>query len=89
MLKSQQRQLVDRFLQSRTLPEPLTNEFVYALKEVLSGLVKVVVKTPDLQEVLLTGGSPCTVQEMKKRFEDYLGELAKGKDLGKVRIVIE
>jgi Family of unknown function (DUF6079) len=30
-----------------------------------------------------------TVQEMKKRFEDYLSELAKGKDLSKVRIIIE
>ena len=62
LLKSQQRHLADRFLRSRTLPKPLTNEFIYAVKEVLSGLVKVVVKTPDLQKVLLAGGSPCSTR---------------------------
>lgn len=89
LLKSEQRQLVDEFLSSRILPNPLTNEFIYAVKEVLSGLAKVVVKTQDLQKVLITGGSPCTVQEMKKRFDDYLNDLARGKDLSKVRIVVE
>jgi predicted ATPase len=89
LLKTEQRQLVDGFLASRILPNPLTNEFIHAIKEVLSGLAKVVVNTQDLQKVLLAGGSPCTVQEMKKRFDDYLGDLARGKDLSKVRIVVE
>lgn len=89
LLKTEQRQLVDEFLVSRILPNPLTNEFIHAVKEVLSGLAKVVVKMQDLQKVLLAGGSPCTVQEMKKRFDDYLGDLARGKDLSKVRIVVE
>ncbi len=31
----------------------------------------------------------CTLQQMNKQFENYLRELAKGKDLGKVRIVLE
>lgn len=89
LLKTEQRQLVDEFLSSRILPNPLTNEFIYAVKEVLSGLAKVVVKTQYLQKVLLAGGSPCTVQEMKKRFDEYLNDLARGKDLSKVRIVVE
>jgi predicted ATPase len=89
LLKSEQRLLVDEFLMSHILPNPLTNEFIGAVREVLSGLAKVVVKTQDLQKVLLAGGSPCTVQEMKKRFEDYLSDLAKGKDLSKVRIIVE
>lgn len=89
LLKSEQRQLVDEFLTSHILPNPLTNEFIGAVREVLSGLAKVVVKTQDLQKVLLAGGSPCTVQEMKKRFDDYLSNLAKGKDLSKVRIIVE
>jgi hypothetical protein len=29
------------------------------------------------------------MDEMKKRFDEYLKNLAKGQDLGKVRIVIE
>ncbi len=49
----------------------------------------VVVKTDDLRTALLTGGSPATVPEMKKRFEGYIDEKAKGLDPGKVRIVLE
>ena len=89
LLKSEQRQLIDEFLASQALPNPLTNEFIGAVREVLSGLAKVIVKTEDLQKVLLAGGSPCTVQEMKKRFDDYFGQLTKGKDASKVRIIIE
>ncbi len=32
---------------------------------------------------------PLADQEMKKRFEEYLDELTKGKEPGKVRIVLE
>jgi len=56
---------------------------------VLSGLVKVVVKTEDLREALLKDGSPATPEEMKRRFEEYLDELTKGNEPGKVRIVLE
>ncbi len=89
LLTSPKKQLIDVFLESEVLPEPLTDEFIRAIQEVLSGLKKVVVKTADLQKALLTGGSPCTVQEMKKRFEDYINELTKGKDSSKVRIIVE
>ncbi len=89
LLKPAQRELLDRFLASRVLPEPITTEFIQAVKEVLSGLAKVVVKPGDLQRVLLAGGSPCTVEEMKNRFNEYLNELTRGKDLSRVRMVVE
>jgi hypothetical protein len=60
-----------------------------ALSEVLSGLQKVPIKIADLRAVLLSGGSPVTPAEMKQRFEDYLDQLTKGKEPGKVRIVLE
>jgi hypothetical protein len=47
------------------------------------------VKIADLRAALLSGGSPVTPAEMKKRFEEYLDELTKGKEPGKVRIVLE
>jgi hypothetical protein len=42
-----------------------------------------------LRDGLLAGGSPATPAEMKKRFEEYLDQLTKGKEPGKVRIVLE
>jgi hypothetical protein len=89
LLKPEPRKLVDAFLKERKLPDELSQDFIHALQEVLSGLVKVAVKTADLRAALLKGGSPATPAEMKKRFEEYLDELTKGNEPGKVRIVLE
>ena len=37
----------------------------------------------------ISGGSPATLAEMRKRFEEYLDGLTKGKEPAKVRVVIE
>jgi len=89
LLKPEPRKLVDAFLEQRKLPDELTPEFIHALQEVLSGLTRVTVKIEDLRHALLAGGSPATPAEMRKRFEEYLDELTKGKEPGKVRIVLE
>jgi hypothetical protein len=62
---------------------------VHALQEVLRGLFKVTVRAEDLQQALQATGGPATPAEMKKRFEDYIDQLTKGKDPAKVRIVLE
>src|SRR4030095_6604536 len=89
LLKPTSRKLLDPFLQGRALPGELTNDFILAMQEVLSGLIPVTVKTDNLRAALLAGGSPAAPAEMKKRFETYLDELSKGKEPGKVRIVLE
>jgi hypothetical protein len=89
LLRPEARRMVDMFLQDSTLPGELTQEFILAMQEVLSGLIKVPVKIGNVRAALLAGGSPVTPTEMKKRFEDYLNELTKGKEPSKVRIVLE
>jgi hypothetical protein len=89
LLKPADRKHVDAFIKKRALPGSIGKDFVDALAEVLSGLLKVGVKMDDLRRELLAGGSPATLAEIKKRFDDYMDNLAKGKELGKVRIVIE
>jgi hypothetical protein len=89
LLKPEPKKLVNGFIKKRELPDDLGQDFIHALSEVLSGLQKVPVKTADLRAALLSGGSPATPAEMKKRFEEYLDELTKGKEPGKVRIVLE
>ncbi len=89
LLKPEPRKLVDGFIKKRTLPDDLDQDFIHALQEVLSGLTKVSVKITDLRDALLAGGSPATPAEMRKRFEEYLDGLSKGKEPGKVRIVLE
>jgi len=89
LLKPRPRKLVDGFIKKRALPDDLDGEFVQAVKEALSGLIQVSVNTDDLRAALLSGGSPATLSEMKKRFEEYLDGLAKGKEPGKVRIILD
>jgi len=89
LLKPEPRKLVDGFIKKRTLPDDLDQDFIHALQEALSGLIKVPVKIADLRDALLSGGSPATPAEMRKRFEEYLDGLIKGKEPGKVRIVLE
>ncbi len=89
LLKAESRKLVDGFIKERALPEDLDQDFIHALQEALSGLSKVSVKIADLRGALLSGGSPATPAEMRKRFEEYLDQLTKGKEPGKVRIVLE
>lgn len=89
LLKDEARTRIDTFIKDKRLPDDLSQDFIQALKEVLSGLIKVSVNSEELRKALLSGGSPATPAEMKKRFEDYLDQLTKGKEPGKVRIVLE
>ena len=47
----------------------MSQDFIDALREALSGLIKVAMTPEDLRTALLKGGSPVTPAEMKKRFE--------------------
>jgi len=89
LLKQEPRKLIDSFIKERKLKTDLDQEFIHALQEVLSGLTKVSVKLNDLRTALLSGGSPVTTSEMKKRFEEFLDQVTKGKEPAKVRIVLD
>ncbi len=89
LLKTDDRNRVETFITSHRLPQPLDNDMVHALREVLSGLQKVSVRLVDLQQVLQNGGGPATPEEIKKRFNEYIDSLTCGKDPAKIRIVLE
>ena len=89
LLKPKPHKIVDSFIKKRALPDDPDQDFIHAMKEALSGLTKVSVKIVELRDALLLGGSPATPTEMRKRFDEYLEGLTKGKEPGKVRIVVE
>ena len=62
------------FMESRTLPDPISPAFVKALQDALTGLEKVAVTETDLREALEQGGTPCTVKEFRGRFDAYVTE---------------
>jgi hypothetical protein len=89
LLSPKARKLVDAILKKKALPDEIGQDLLQALQEALSGLIKVVITSDDLRAALLAGGSPVTAAEMKKRFEEFLADRTKGKEPGKVRIVVE
>ena len=89
LLKPEPRAQVNRFVEQGSLPDEIDEDLIEALKDVLSGLQKVSITAGDLRDALLSGGSPATPAEIKERFDAYLDGLVKGKDAGKVRIVLE
>jgi len=89
LLKPEPRASVAEFVTRRKLPEALDQSFLHALQEALSGLSRVSVQIDNVRAALLAGGSPATPAEMKQRFEAFVDGLTKGKESGKVRIVLE
>jgi len=76
------------FINSKQLPDPVTPAFVKALQEVLRGLEKVWISKVELEAALSEGGLPCTVIELRERFDRYVINLTKGKDVTKVRLLV-
>ena len=89
LLKTAPRALIEKFIASKTLPDPVPPEFVSAIQEALSGLEKVNVSGDDIRNALLHGGSPATPEDLRKRFESFLTDRCKGKDASKLRFVVE
>jgi len=89
LLKPEERELVEAFLNEKRLPEPLSQAFIKALKEIFTGLQRVAITEKELKEALTSGGLPATPEEIKRRFENFLVEKIRGKDPTKVRIVVE
>lgn len=87
LLKSEERAVLQAFITSRELPGVLDNHFIHALKEVLSGLVKVTLNLHEVQQALQ--GNAVTPNDMKRRFEQMVDQAIRGKDPAKVRIVVE
>lgn len=89
LLQSAARSLVNDFISSRTLPDPVTPDFIAAVREALSGLEKINLSSEDIKRSLLQGGSPATPEDLRKRFESFLNDHCRGKDTTKLRFVVE
>jgi hypothetical protein len=89
LLKPKQKKLVTEFVDSKELPDHVSQDFVKALQEALTGLSKVSVSLSELKNALMPEGSPATPAELRDRFEQFVTSKLSGKDASKVRIVVE
>ena len=93
LLQPPQRSLVEEFVKDLAagseLPPDPDDKLVAALRDALAGLKKLPVNAKQLLERLLPGGAPSTPDQMRGRLDRYLGELTKGRDSARVRIVLD
>lgn len=85
-LKPEQRTLISQFTTKRELPIPITTNFVQAVQEALKGVVPVIVTTAELHKAL--SGIPCTIDELKARFDSCVKALCQGKEIDRIRILV-
>jgi len=88
LLHEDDKQIIQSFINSKELPDPVDANFVQTLKTILAGLQKVSMKKTDLLMIVSDLG-PSTPEEIKRAISDYVDSLTKGKDPNKVRIVLE
>jgi len=89
LLNKQDGALVNTFITNRSLPTPVEEDFVKALRQVLQGLVPIEVSKEEVQDALFAQGSAATVEQIKQRLDQYLSDKCKGQDVNKVRIVLK
>lgn len=80
---------VEAFLAEKALPDPVDPPFVEALSEALADLQQVRVDIQAFHDALVAGGGICTVDDLRERIDAWLDALTRGKELAKVRIVME
>ncbi len=80
---------MDDFAKTGRLPDRVGDDLIQGIQNALSGLEPIVVTTGSLLGALGEVAGPCTVEQFRSRFEDFVRRLTEGKNAGKVRIRIE
>ena len=89
LLPDGQKSAVEGFLKSSKLPDKIDADLVQGIQAALSGLIAIPIKPDDLLDTLSHGGAPCTVEQLRARFEEFLGKMTRGKEPAKVRLIID
>lgn len=78
LMKAAERAPIDTYLAQTEPPDTLPYNFVAAVNRVLAGLQLIELPTAALLDALRQGGLPCTVEELRSRFEGYVKQAMSG-----------
>ena len=87
-LTPDQQSTVGAFLKTKALPDKIDTFFVGAIEALLQGFEPVTINASDLMDKLDAIG-PCDVETFKARVSALVEGYTKGKDKGKLRIVVK
>lgn len=89
LLETEQKRVINEFRDRGKLPDEITDHFIQGMQLLFRGLDGVALPVSELKQDLVGDGGPCTVEEIRRRFDKYLAGVLGGRDPGKVRIIIE
>jgi hypothetical protein len=89
LLPGEQKTAVSGVLKTKKLPEKISNDLVQGMQTALSGLIAITVRPAELLDTLSDSGAPCTVDQLRTRFEEFLRKITCGREPAKVRLVID
>lgn len=87
-LKAQEAKAIDDFVSSGTLPKKVDDFFVNSINALLKGFEPVVIETDDLMHKL-EELPPLDESSFKAKITEIVSSYTKGKDTGKLRIVVK
>lgn len=88
LLTKGQQEVIDNVIIKKALPENVDTFFVQAFNTLFSELDKVTINIYELESMILSMG-PCTVLELKNRLNSFVDNVASGKDIDKLRIIVQ
>ena len=88
-LTDAERKPIETFQRSKSLPSPVTDEFVRVLNLLFAGLELIAVNIDDFVGAVLDADQPLTPDEVRERFETWLASQIGSRDSAKVRLVPE
>ena len=80
---------INKLIDSQTIPNNISDDYVKMLDTALKGLKKKPVKKDSVYKQILGDGKPITVKELKDNFDRFIDSLSAGENVDTIRIVLE
>jgi hypothetical protein len=84
-----ERQPIEAFLAQADEDAAIPDGFVRAASQAFQGIESLTLEMDVLLEALKTGGLPCTVDELQRRFVDYIQRTMRGHDVRNTRLNLD
>lgn len=87
-LNAEQQNVIDEFIKTASLPKRVDDFFIKAIKALLKGFEPVVIDAKDLMDKLMKL-PPMDETAFKQKLNELVADYTKGKDEGKLRIIVK
>ncbi|MFH1907109.1 MAG: DUF6079 family protein, partial [Chloroflexota bacterium] len=88
-MSAKEKKPIDAFLAQKDNDPAIPDGFARAASQALQGIEAITLGVDALLDALKTGGLPCTVDELQRRFGDYIQKTMRGHDARNTRLTLD